>query len=64
MDQLHGAADKLFTEIDHLDRILEDFDPDDEDQVRLALSMAKHVRQHSTLLVRALAALRDQLLQA
>lgn len=60
MDQLHRSADKLFTDIDHLDRLL---DPEelDAERVDLALSVAKRVRRESTLLVRLLASLRDQL---
>lgn len=62
MDELHRSADKLFTEVDHLDRILEG-DELDQDRIELALSVAKRVRRDSTLLVRLLAALRDQQLQ-
>lgn len=60
MDQLHEALDKLFTEVDHLDRIT-----DTEDwslgRIELALSVAKRVRRNSNLVVRRLASLRDQL---
>jgi hypothetical protein len=57
MDELHRSADKFFTEVDHLDRILED-DPT-EDSIDLALSQAKRVRRQSAQLVRVLAELRD-----
>lgn len=60
MDQLHAACDKLFTEVDHLDRIL-DVDELSQERVELALSVAKRVRRDSNLVVRALARLRDQL---
>lgn len=61
MDRLHGAADKLFVEIEHLDRILGEVDNSpSEDRVKLALSVAKRVRSQSTLLIRELAALRDK----
>jgi hypothetical protein len=53
MDDYTAAADKLFREIKHLDRII------DGDDVDLALSIAKRVRRESTLLVRALARHRD-----
>jgi hypothetical protein len=60
--ELHDASDKLFTEIDHLDRVLpDDLDDLTEDTTNLALSIAKRVRTTSTLLVRALAERRDQL---
>lgn len=60
MDELHEVLDKFFTEVDHLDNILDHDDPD-EVRVALALSVAKRVRTDSTLVVRALARLRDQL---
>jgi hypothetical protein len=53
MDDYTATADKLFTEVDHLERVLDDVD--------LALSVAKRVRRDSTLLVRAIARHRDQL---
>jgi hypothetical protein len=58
-DQLHEALDKLFTEVDHLERVTDTDDP----PVDLALSVAKRVRAASTLCVRALARIRDQQLQ-
>lgn len=61
MDELHEAFDKLFTETDHLDRILGDgVEPE---TLLLLLSVAKNVRRHSTLVVRLLAAERDNQLQ-
>ena len=62
MDQLYAACDKLFTEVDHLDRLMDSEDLT-IDRVNLALSVAKRVRRDSTLLVRLLASLRDQQLQ-
>lgn len=60
MDQLHRSADKLADDSRHLTHIFlgEELDPD---EVELALSVAKRVRRESTLLVRLLASLRDQL---
>lgn len=55
MDEVHRAADNLFVEVDHLDRILDS----DEPHIDLALAVAKRVRRQSTLLVKALAAERD-----
>lgn len=60
MDELHRTADKLFTEVDHLDRAL-DSDELDKNRTALALAAAKRVRRDSTLLVRLLASHRDQL---
>lgn len=57
MDELHRDADKLTTEVRHLNNILDS----DEPNVDLALSVAKRVRRDSNLVVRALARLRDQL---
>lgn len=57
MDELQRAAHKLRIEQAHLDRALERNEPD----VALALSIAKKVRAASTLVVRHLAELRDQL---
>jgi hypothetical protein len=51
MDDYTAEADKLFVEVDHLERVLDE--PD------LALSVAKKVRRQSTLLVRAIARHRD-----
>lgn len=59
MDQLHRSADKLFTEIDHLEAVLPEEGTGQD--VELALSVAKRVRRESTILVRLLASLRDQL---
>lgn len=64
MQELHREADKLFTEVDHLEHTLDV--PDEgytEDRIALALSIAKRVRRESNLLVRALARIRDQQLQ-
>lgn len=62
MDELHGHADKFFTEVDHLDAVLDRLDGDaSEDTIRLALSVAKRGKKHLTLLVRELARQRDQL---
>jgi hypothetical protein len=63
MDQLHETLDKLLTESDHL-RVLTEWDEGEEPvlaQVRIALSVAKRVRRESNLVVRQLAALRDEL---
>jgi hypothetical protein len=60
VNELHAAADKLFTEVDHLDRILAGQDDPSEEQVSLALGVAKRVRRDCTILVRLLAAARDQ----
>jgi hypothetical protein len=58
MEELHAACDKLFTEIDHFERII-DSDDWDRDRVELALMSVKRVRRHSTLVTRLLASLRD-----
>lgn len=63
MDELHDAVDKLTTETDHL-AVLTEWDEAEmppSEQVRIALSVAKRVRRESNLVVRRLAALRDQL---
>lgn len=60
MDELDRSADKLFDELEHLDKLL-DTDLDDEHTVNLALSVAKRVRRHSNVVVRELAILRDHL---
>lgn len=60
MDQLHAARDKLAQETAHLDRILED-EPSSQEQVDLALSVAKRVRREAQTVVRGLAQLRDEL---
>jgi hypothetical protein len=60
MDGLHADCDKFFSEVDHLDRIL-DSDDLDQSRIELALSQAKRVRRESNLVVRSLAKLRDQL---
>lgn len=62
MDELNGIADKLFEDIDHLDRLL-DCDHIGPEAAGIALSVAKRVRRESTLLVRALAQIRDNQLQ-
>lgn len=60
MEELHRVADKVFTEVDHLERAL-DSDDLDTDRIALALAAAKRVRRDATILVRQLASLRDQL---
>ena len=57
--ELHDAIDKFFDEVEHLDRILIDAEPDPQ-RTELALSVAKRARSTSTILVRALAERRDQ----
>ncbi len=58
MNQVHAACDSLFTEVDHLDRIVgEDLSPD---SVELALVVAKRARRSATLVVRTLATARDK----
>lgn len=61
MDQLYDTLDKLFTETDRLDHIVGDSDELSEDQTLLALAAAKRVKRQSTIVVRLLASLRDQL---
>lgn len=61
MDALHGIADKLFEEVDHLEDVLEG--TDEPARVSLALSVAKRVRAESTLVIKALARERDNTLQ-
>lgn len=69
MSELHGIADKFEREVDILLDQLEPLcgpgEPEDAiitiARVELALAQAKRVRSHSTLVVRSLAALRDQL---
>ncbi len=58
MTDTRELLDKLFTEVDHLDRIT-DTDEWDHDKAQLAVSVAKRVRSASTLTVRQFAALRD-----
>ena len=60
MNELHRAADELFTEIDHLDNVLKNDDPDLM-EIQLALSIAKRGRRRLNLLLRALAERRDTL---
>ena len=55
MDDYTVAADKLTHEVHHLERIMDH----DEPNIELALSVAKKVRRHSNVLVRALAIERD-----
>lgn len=59
MEDLHAACDKLFTEMDHFERII-DSDDWSRDRIELALSVAKRVRRHSTSAVQLLAQLRDE----
>lgn len=63
MDELHDALDKLFTEVDHLERVVGD-DEVTADEVRLALVVAKRVRRTSNIAVRVLAQLRDEMATA
>lgn len=58
MEELHRLADKLFTEIDHLDAAL-DSDDLTLSRIQLALAAAKRARREATLLVRLLASIRD-----
>ena len=58
MDRLHDSLDKLFTEVDHLER-LTDFDEIPADRLPLAVSVAKRARREVTEVVRRLAQLRD-----
>lgn len=60
LSRLHNTSDKLLTEVDHLERLM-NCDELDAERCRLALSVAKRVRRDSTLLVRLLASHRDQL---
>lgn len=60
MDELHRVVDKLLTEADHLERIL-DSDDLSVERVALALAASKRVRRESNLVVRALARIRDEL---
>jgi hypothetical protein len=59
MDELHRSADKLATDSQHLATLIEADDTPDDDQINVALGVAKRVRRTSTLLVRQLAELRD-----
>lgn len=59
MTELHRQADKLRTDLHHLEDLLESCES--EEAVELALSVAKRVRRNSNLLVRQLAELRDKL---
>ena len=61
MDKLHHrTVDKLDDAVTHLDNILRSDDLT-EGEIQVAISIAKRVRRESTILVRHLAALRDQL---
>lgn len=60
MDQLHRSADKLASEANLLSRTLRS-DTSDEDVVAVALASAKRVRRESTIIVKLLVLLRDQL---
>lgn len=59
MDQLHDALDRLFTEVDHLDRIA-DTDEWGHTRIELALSVVKRIRRDATSTIRVLAQLRDE----
>lgn len=62
MDELHESLDKLFAEVEHLDRISTLVESGATDvNLQLALAQAKRVRRGSNLVVRALARIRDQL---
>jgi hypothetical protein len=63
MDELHRTADKFERAADRLVQVTDQIDPDEPDlnAVNIALAEAKRVRRESTLLVRALGALRDKL---
>jgi hypothetical protein len=61
MDELHDSIDKLFTELDHLARVVEREEAFDPENVDLALALAKRVRSRSTILIRSLAKVRDEL---
>ncbi len=58
MDQVHAACDNLFTEIDHLEKVVCDGVTDES--LELTLSIAKRVRRASTVFIGALASRRDQ----
>ncbi len=58
--KLHDQIDKLFTEVDHLERITETYDFD-EQQILLGLSVAKKVRRAATMVIAAFAEERDNL---
>jgi hypothetical protein len=59
MDVLHDSLDKLFTEVHYLDRTT-DTDELTDEQVGIALGIAKRVRREATNVVRALAVRRDE----
>jgi len=60
-DEVERQADKLEREIEILDIMLSAEEKLTLDQVKLGLRQAKRVRDESTLLVRSLAKLRDDL---
>jgi hypothetical protein len=57
MEEVHRAADSLFTSVDRLDRVIGD--EMTQEAVPLALSLAKRVRRESAALVQSLAAQRE-----
>lgn len=63
MDELHRTTDKFERAASHLTAVARAIDPDEPDPnaVSIALAEAKRVRRESNLLVRVLAALRDEL---
>lgn len=62
MDEVHRIADNLSRELDILEMMeWSHGERPSQEQVKLALVQAKRVKRQSTLLVRALAALRDNL---
>lgn len=62
MDEVYRHKDNLTIEIQHLENILGGEEVS-EDALLTALGVAKRVRRESTLLTRALARLRDEVLQ-
>jgi hypothetical protein len=60
----YDALDRLFTEVDYLDRIVPEEREPDANETALALSVAKRVRSASTLVIKALAERRDQIATA
>ena len=57
MDEVHDKIDNLLHETEHLDRIVGTGVSDEN--LDLALSQAKRVRKHATLVIQALAEERD-----
>ena len=59
MDEVHRHKDNLTVEMQHLENLLGEEEAS-ENAIEVALSVAKRVRREGTLLVRALARLRDE----